>query len=329
MNLNTQVSNIPEGFEKVQNNKRITLKDSTLREGLDVPKVNLSPTQKMRITQLLIQVKIPEIEVVSPGKIFEDLKFVKSLKEENVSIKISGLIYAHSPNYQEEIKQASQYLNRLDLLMPVSLKRKPYDHKTKIYQLLEVLTFSLNHLAEIGVGFPHSTQTELNFLLEIATESVRYGAKRITLYDTNGSSDPFEIYHLVRYLKQHIDIPLFFHGHNDLGLATANSLAAIYAGAEGLDVTTNGLGDRAGNASLEQVAINLHLKGFMTGIILNDLKSLSKCVEEESGLHIFKLTPVVGDYVFVHKSPAHLECPELFEAYDPKWVGFERELIHK
>jgi len=134
---------------------------------------------------------------------------------------------------------------------------------------------------------------------------------------------------LIKKLKEALEVPLFFHGHNDLGMGTANSLAAVYAGADGLDVTINGLGDRAGNASLEQVVLSLHLKGFETGIILKDLKSLSESVEEASGLRVSKLAPVVGSHVFIHKSPGHLESPDLFEAFDPQLVGSKRELTNK
>jgi isopropylmalate/homocitrate/citramalate synthase len=213
--------------------------------------------------------------------------------------------------------------------MPVSPKRKPYDRNGKIKHLLKTLTFSLQYLPDVGVGFPHSTQTEISFLLEIGLESVKKGAKRITIYDTNGSSDPFSIYDLIKQLKRGINVPLFFHGHNDLGLATANSLAAVYAGADGLDVTVNGLGDRAGNASLEQVVLNLYVKGFDTGIVLRDLRKLSKTIEEESGIKIFKLAPVVGEKIFIHKSPGHLENPELFEAFDPELISSKRELTNK
>ena len=306
--------------------KKIIIKDSTLREGLDVPDVNLTIEQKLKIVRLLDQAQVPEIEVVAPGKVFEDLKFVKRLNEEDLPIRSSGLIYVDNPQSREEIKEASRYLNRFDLLMPVSPKRKPYDKSVKIRHLIEALAFSLHHLSEVGVGFPHSTQIEIDFLLEISRESVGSGARRVTIYDTNGNSDPFEIYNLVKRLKEELDIPLFFHGHNDLGLATANSLAAVYAGVDGLDATMNGLGDRAGNSSLEQVVLSLHLKGFETGIILKDLKSLSETVEEASGILVSKLAPVVGKHIFFHKSLGHLESPELFEAFDPQLVGSKREL---
>jgi isopropylmalate/homocitrate/citramalate synthase len=316
-------------MRNVKASKRIVIKDSTLREGLDVPGVNFSLEQKLNIATLMDQAKVPEIEVVAPGNVFQDLEFVKKLKARGLSIRTSGLVYSFSNQAREEIKEASKYLNRFDLLMPVSPKRKPYDWNDKISQLLEILSFSLHHFPEVGVGFPHAAQTEIEFLLNISAEAVRQGAKRITFYDTNGSLDPFEVYHLIKELKEALEAPLFFHGHNDLGMATANSLAAVYAGSEGLDVTVNGLGDRAGNASLEQVVLSLHLKGFETGIILKDLKALSESVEEASGLRVSKLAPVVGKHIFVHKSPGHLESPDLFEAFDPQLVGSKRELTHK
>lgn len=316
-------------FEKVNSYKKIVIKDSTLREGLDVPDVNFSFDQKLNIATLMDQAKVPEIEVVAPSNVFQDLEFVKKLKVRGLSIRTSGLVYSFNSQAREEIKEASKYLNRFDLLMPVSPKRKPYDRNEKISQLLEILSFSLHHSTEIGVGFPHAAQTDIEFLLDISNEAVRQGAKRITFYDTNGSLDPFEVYHLIKELKEALEAPLFFHGHNDLGMATANSLAAVYAGADGLDVTMNGLGDRAGNASLEQVVLSLHLKGFETGISLKDLKSLSESVEEASGIPVSKLAPVVGEYIFVHKSPGHLENPDLFEAFDPQLVGSKRELTNK
>jgi len=311
-------------FGKINFIKKTTIKDSTLREGMDVPDVNFSSEQKLKIARLLDQARVPEIEVVAPGKVFEDLEFVKRLKEDKLQIRTSGLVYVYNPQYQVEIKEASRYLNRFDLLMPVSPKRRPYDKNVKIRNLLGALSFSLNCQPEVGVGFPHSTQTEIEFLLEISGESVESGARRITIYDTNGNSDPFEIYALVKRLKDDLEVPLFFHGHNDLGLAAANSLAAAFAGADGLDVTVNGLGDRAGNAPLEQVVLSLHLKGFETAVTLKDLRRLSETVEEESGVKISKLAPVVGEHIFVHKSPGHLECPELFEAFDPEMIGFGR-----
>ncbi|MGH7799090.1 MAG: LeuA family protein [Thermodesulfobacteriota bacterium] len=310
----------------VNSSKNVIIKDSTLREGLDVPNVSFSLEQKLKIVKLLDIANVAEIEIVAPSRVLKDLEFVKRLNEEGLRLKTSGLIYSYSPRCREEIEEAIKHLNRFDLLMPVSPKRKPYDRDTKIKLLLDVLAYSLRYGSDVGVGFPHSTQTEVEFLLEISKEAVMRGAKRVTVYDTNGSSDPFTVYDLIKQLREKLDGTLFFHGHNDLGLATANSLAAVYAGADGLDVTINGLGDRAGNASFEQIVLVLHLRGYNTGVTLKNLRILSKTIEEESGVEVSKLAPIVGEYIFSHKSPSHLEDPELFEPFDPRIVDSYRRL---
>ena len=308
--------------------RKVAIRDSTLREGLDVPGVAFSTGQRVRIAKLLDRSMVPEIEVVAPGRVFQDLEFARSLKSENLRIKASGLIFASSPRCREEVKATRECLERFDVLMPVSEQRKPYDRETKKEVLLDALSYSRKYCPNVGVGFPHSTQAAPEFLLEICRESARRGAARIFIYDTHGGMDPFGVYSLIRRLRECVDVPIFFHAHNDLGMATANSVAAVRAGADGVDVTVNGLGDRAGNASLEQVVMALHLQGLETGIDLGTLKELSQAVEQESGIPVSKLAPIVGEFVATHKSPAHLDIPKLFEAFDPSLVGLERKITH-
>jgi len=307
---------------------RVHLRDSTLREGQDVPGVDFSEEQKIGIARLLDRAGVPEIEIVAPGRVFQDVEFAKRLKTETLRSKVSGLVFASSSRCEEEAETVCRWLDNLDLLMPVSELRKPCDRSVKTKLLLDALEYSLHFPAAVGVGFPHSTQTSAEFLLELSRKCEDKGAKRILIYDTNGSSDPFAIYDLIKSLKVHIRAPLFFHAHNDLGLATANSLAAVLAGADGLDATVNGLGDRAGNASLEQIAMILHLRGLETGVSLDILKQLSETVARESGIQMSGLAPVVGEFVATHKSLGHLEIPALFEAFDPSLIGMERKIAH-
>jgi homocitrate synthase NifV len=310
----------------VADSKRVTLKDSTLREGLDTPGVAFLVEQKLRIAKALDQASVPEIEIVAPSRVMQDLQFAGILQGESLQVRTSGLVYAYHPRWQTDVEAAAANLDRFDILMPVSPKRKPFDRNEKADRLTEVLEFALALHSDVGVGFPHSTQVEVEFLLEIAGLAVEKGAKRVTIYDTNGGSDPFAVADLIGRLRKTLNVFLLFHGHNDLGLAVANSLAAVYAGVDGLDVTVNGLGDRAGNASLEQVAMALHVKGFQTGIALENLTGLSKTVEEESGVAVSKLAPVVGEYVLSHVSASHLDIPEQFEAFDPQLIGGQRKV---
>jgi isopropylmalate/homocitrate/citramalate synthase len=308
--------------------KHVTLKDSTLREGLDTPGVNFSTEQALRIAKALDQAGVPELEIVAPARVMKDLEFARRLRREELRAKTSGLVYANRSDWEIEIEAAAGCLDRFDVLIPLSAQRKPFDRKEKSARMSEALDFCAENGTKVGVGFPHSTQVELDFLLEIAAIAIQKGANRITIYDTNGTSDPFAVQSLIGRLRQKCGVAIFFHGHNDLGLAVANSLAAVFAGADGLDVTVNGLGDRAGNASLEQVAMAFYVKGFRTGIDLENLTELSRIVEEESGVRISKLAPVVGEFILSHRSASHQEVPEVFEAFDPQVIGSRRKLTN-
>jgi homocitrate synthase NifV len=306
--------------------RRIAIRDVSLREGLDVPGVNYTGEQKRIIVRLLQRANVSEIEIVAPAAVPKDLEFARSLKREGCGVKLSGLVYASGDRCADEIGEAAGVLDRVDLLMPASPKRKPFGSGEKIELLMRMLEHARRGFPVAGVGFPHSMQVETGFLLQIAETSARNGAGRVTIYDTNGGADPFHVAEIIKELKKSVPVPLFFHGHNDLGLATANSLAAVRAGADGLDASVNGLGDRAGNASLEQVVMCLHHGGFETGVAFGELRALSKAVEAASGVRVSPLAPVVGEHAFAHKSPSHLEHPELFEAFDPRMVGVDRTL---
>lgn len=304
----------------------VILKDSTMREGLDVPGVALDPDRKRALLGMLAEVRIPEAELVAPGHFDRDLNFVKESGSAELPIRSSGLIYGNGPGWREQIGKAKGVLDRVDILMPLSDARPPADRSDKSRRMREALRVAIDDLGDVGVGFPHATQVEQRFLLEMCGEAVQAGAKRITLYDTNGSSDPWAVAGLVERVRAATRIRICFHAHNDLGMATANSIAAVRAGATCLDVTVNGLGDRAGNASLEQVALALHARGVGHGLRLDMLRDLSHAVEGMTHVPVSKLAPIVGEFVFRHKSPSHLESPALFEAFDPALVGALRSV---
>jgi len=307
----------------------VIFKDSTLREGLDVPGVALDPDRKRVLLRMLDDARIPEAELVAPGHFDGDLNFVKESGAAELSIKSSGLIYGNGPGWREQIGKAKGVLDRVDILAPLSDLRPPADRSGKSRRMRAALRVAIDHLGEVGVGFPHATQVEQRFLLEMCDEAVRAGAKRITLYDTNGSSDPWAVAGLVGAVRGVTEVEICFHAHNDLGMATANSIAAVRAGARCLDVTVNGLGDRAGNASLEQVALVLHARDVFHGLRLDMLRDLSRAVEAMTHVPVSKLAPIVGEFVFRHKSPSHLESPALFEAFDPTLVGALRSVCEE
>jgi len=306
--------------------ERVFLRDSTMREGLDVPGVALDSAQKKILLRKLAEVQILEVELVSPGHFDRDLQFVRDLGDRESTGRFSGLIYGYGPAWRDQIIRAKGVLDRVDILVPLADARPPAGRGEKSARMREALGVAVDQHGHAGVGFPHATQVEQNFLLEMVQTAVHAGAERITLYDTNGSSDPWVVAELVERVRGCAGVEIGFHAHNDLGLATANSLAAVRAGATCLDVTVNGLGDRAGNASLEQVAMALHALGIMPCLRLDLLRDLSQMVAAMTMVPVSRLAPVVGDFAFCHKSPGHLATPELFEPFDPALIGGVRSV---
>jgi homocitrate synthase NifV len=305
--------------------RRIAIRDCTLREGRDVPGVEFSIEQCLTIARALAEAGVTEIELVAPARIAEDLPAAARLRSEGLPLTISGLVYAARPDGYDAIRQVTDTAGRCDLLMPLADQRAPRDRAAKRRLLQAALDRAASDGVAAGAGFPNATQVEPAFVLEMCEAAVAAGADRLTVYDTNGSADPFGVLDLFRSVSATVAVPVFFHGHNDLGLAVANAYAAVRGGAHGLDVTVNGIGDRAGNASLEQVAMLLHLRGFDTGIALAALAALSARVAAGSGVPVPALAPIVGAFVATHKSAGHMEALEVFEAFDVALVGLERK----
>ncbi len=306
--------------------RKVILKDATMREGLDVPGVALAPGQTRLLLAMLADAGVPEAEVVAPGHFDRDLASLGEAGAAGLPIRTSGLVYGNRAGWRDQVARAKGVLDRLDVLMPLSALRPPAGEADKARLMREAVGAAVGELGDAGAGFPHATQVERSFLLAMCAEAARAGATRITLYDTNGSSDPWAVAALVESVRGVAETAICFHAHNALGMATANSVAAVRGGAGCLDVTVNGLGDRAGNASLEQVALALRAAGVAPGLRLDRLGALSRAVAAMTGIPVPKLAPVVGEFAFRHKSPAHLAAPSLFEAFDPALVGAARSV---
>lgn len=313
--------------DKMKTESAIILRDSTLREGMDVPGVDFNLTQRLSLAEQLADSGIPELEIIAPGRIEADLVFAGALKNQAIAVRTTGLIYAASQEREAQLAAVSGWLDHVDLLMSASIQRKPYTLEEKWRLLASAIDAASDRFQSLGVGFPNATQSDTALLMDLIQRSAERRISRITLYDTNGGSDPASVFELISRAKSLTQIPIFFHGHNDLDMATANSLAAVMAGADGIDVTVNGLGDRAGNCPLEPLAVALTLRGIHTGIDLLKLPPLARAVAEASGIPIAQLAPVVGAFVYCHKSCGHFEIPELFEAFSPDLVGSRRQLI--
>jgi homocitrate synthase NifV len=303
------------------------LRDATLREGRDVPGVTFTTDERVAIAGALAAAGVEEAEVVAPAHVADDASIAAEIRAAAPDLLLSGLVYANRPAWRDDLARSAEVLQRVDLLMPLSPRRPPHDATDKMTMLEAALSGAGGCESEVGAGLPHAFQVEPDLTVAIATRAAAAGAARVTLYDTNGGADPERVGALVGRVVGAVSVPVYFHGHDDLGLATANSWAAVRVGARGLDVTVNSLGDRAGNASLEQLVVLLQLCGRPSTVDPRALRSLSELVERLSGIAVSPLAPVVGKFAFTHRSPAHLEAPGQFEAFSPGLIGTESRLV--
>jgi homocitrate synthase NifV len=201
--------------------------------------------------------------------------------------------------------------------------------------VLSQLTKAVEHAKRKGlyvcVGAEDASRADMGFLSEYGALAAKHGADRIRFSDTVGVLDPFQIYDKVSELVKEFSLPVEVHTHNDFGLATANALAGLRAGAAYVSTTVLGIGERAGNAALEEVALaTRHIMKLNCGVDASRLAKLCSYVAKVSGRPIPSGKPVVGGRIFSHESGIHadgvLKDPLSYEAYPPEEVGLSREI---
>jgi isopropylmalate/homocitrate/citramalate synthase len=318
--------------------KSILIRDSTLREGMELPGVELSLKEKLKIAEMLDEMNVREIEIGMPYGIKSCLPLARAIKTNRMKIKTSALVLSYRSNWKDEINLAAEsHIDRVEILVPTSdilLNLKGYYKikKEAIPDLLhETVGYAKKKLKEVGLGFMDATRTNLNFLTRLMSEARDSKADRVIVYDTVGIATPPLMTNIVSRIKQKSSLPVLVHCHNDFGLATANSLAGIAAGADAVDVVANGLGDRGGNAAFEEVVLALEtLHRVKTGIRLEKITAFSKLVEKKSRIRKCRVKAVVGEFTFLHSPVQHIRNAASgnrkgFEPFEPELIGAERK----
>jgi len=318
--------------------KPILIRDSTLREGMELPGVELSLNDKLKVARILDDMNVQEIEIGMPYGIRSCLPLAKAVKANGLKIKTSALVLSYRQNWQEDINIAAESsIDRIEILLPTSdilLGLKDYYKikKEAIPELIhETVGYAKKRLKKVGLGFVDATRTKPDFIVSLMKEARASEADRVIIYDTVGIATPPLMTKLVSRIKKNSPVPIVVHCHNDFGLATANSVAGIAAGADAVDVVANGLGDRGGNAAFEEVVLALEiLYGIKTGIKLERISEFSKIVEEKSGIRKCRVKPVVGEFTFLHSPVMHIRNAASgnrkgFEPFGPELIGAERK----
>lgn len=311
----------------------LTLVDTTLRDGEQSPGVSFTVKEKVQIANLLSSIGINEMEIGTPVMGGDEAQAVKEI----ISLNLPPRILTWNRVLERDIEAAlSCGAKALYISCPVSdiqiekkLRKKREWVKERFSKLIPELKKEGLYVA---CGLEDASRADRSFVLEISCLLEGLAVDRIRICDTVGILAPFKTFELITFLRKYIKTPLEIHTHNDFGLATANALAGISGGAVYATVTVNGIGERAGNASLEEVVMSLEkIEGIKTGINIRRLKELSLLVSRSSGRSIPPNKPIVGDLVFTHESGIHVDGvikdPANYEPFPPEDIGAKRRLI--
>lgn len=312
---------------------KLIINDTTLRDGEQAAGVAFTADEKIKIAETLSAAGVPEMEIGVPVMGTAEQEVIQTIAQRQLS---SRLMVWGRMTEQDLAAALTCPVDYVNLSIPVSdLHIRQKLRQTRLWVLERVARFvamALDRGMQVCVGAEDASRADPAFLAQVAQAAQAAGAKRFRYADTLGLLDPFSTFERISRLCRDVDIPVEMHAHNDLGLATANTLAAIRAGAFYVNTTVNGLGERAGNAPLEEVVMALrHLHNIETGVETLRFPEISRLVAHASGRPIPASKSIVGDAVFTHESGLHvdgmLKDPQTYQGFDPAEVGRTHRIV--
>lgn len=314
--------------------KSIRIGDTTLRDGEQTAGVVFSAKEKIAIARALDAMGVHELECGIPAMGVEERASIRALVDLGLSARLITWNRALIPDIEASLACG---IGAVDISLSVSdLMIENKLNKSREWvkeQLKHALGFAKSRGLYVCVGGEDASRADLNFLIELMTIAADLGADRFRFCDTLGILDPFTMREKLAALSAAVpELDIEVHTHNDLGLATANALAGVKGGACYISTTVNGLGERAGNAALEEVVMALKVAcGIDVGIDTRKLSAVSRLVGKASNRDVPEWKAVVGERVFSHESGLHtdgvLKNPSNYEGFPPEAVGLTRHIV--
>lgn len=311
----------------------VKILDTTLREGEQTPGVTFSKNERIVIAKLLDEFGVDIIEAGHPKVSADIYQSIKDITRQGLNAEI----LAHCRALKEDIDAAIQCdVDWVGIFYCISKKRLEKMFKTSLYESTEQIVSTIEYAKDHGllVRFTpeDSFRTDYDSLIYTCKKAISSKVDRISIADTVGVMTPTGIYKFIKKLKKDLDIELNIHCHNDLGLATANALAAFEGGASLIDVTVNGLGERTGIPSISEICIALDtIYKVENNWYLELISELSAVVSKFSGINISPNTPIIGKNAFTHNAGLHvaavIEDPSFYEVFPAELIGRNRSFI--
>jgi isopropylmalate/homocitrate/citramalate synthase len=306
--------------------------DETLRDGEQTPGVVLTREEKIELAKALDDIGVSVIVAGFPINCEIEAQIIRAISRENLTAKIGAVARGLKQDVDECLRCET---DEIVIFVPTSDIHIQYKLRKTREQALQMIQDSIEYASDhVTTNFvaEDATRTQFDFLITCLETAQQYGASRLVIADTVGTMYPPRMKSLIESITPHITIPLSCHCHNDLGLATANTLAAIEGGVTYPQVTINGYGERAGNAPLDEVVIGienlLHLK---TPIKIKDLYQLSRLAEKYIMIPIPQQKPLVGEKAFTHEAGIHihgiLREKQTYELIAPETLHRETHFI--
>lgn len=320
---------------------RVIVFDTTLRDGEQSPGATLTADEKLEVADALVALNVDVIEAGFPAASPGDFEAVKAIAERSKGVTIAGLARA-VPGDIERVAQAVRGAEQPRIHTFIATSDIHLKHKLRMTreQVLarvdESVRYAKSFLGDVEFSCEDATRSDPDFLVQVFQVAIAAGATTINVPDTVGYTTPGEYVTLISYLREHVkDIDkaiISVHCHDDLGMATANTLAAVGAGARQVEVTINGLGERAGNTALEEVVMALQTRGGQFGNVSTRIETqrlvpTSRLVSSLTGLAVQANKAIVGANAFAHEAGIHqdgvLKERSTYEIMDPADVGWD------